>query len=841
MSASSRSPPTSHPNWRISFVLCLYDFKSADPDHLPFKKNEILEIVKQEDSGWWAALRDDKIGWVPSAFLAQLTDDMADILRGMPEELRVPEYDAEVLYNSAPVSNLAQPFNGAISPDTPNARMDDWLSVDELGGKAQYIQVNPPSYLSGRNYPDDVPHFSALSPQSPPHSDGQDAYSIISETSELSPAHSTTQLWQARPCPPSPSTPMPQPQTQPQSLPTTSNSNSRPNLKISPLMINKPTPPTPAVKNPPTPASPAKRPLLSRSRSDSAPSLLANNRLSRRRPIMLDDHSSLSNLSSYIDSDSPTAAQLTTPDLYKSFESPEGLRSPSSVLKSPSSLKSHRSDKVKQLTGDDDAQAFHNAKLAQASLPWYLRPSYSAEDIKLEYDGGVRAGTLTALIERLTVDPLTFSQETALRHVFLTTFRTFATADEVFDIFIERYQMDHPPQLTTEEFQEWKEKKLRRVQKRVLSIFSMWIEEHHMLRDDPQIVPRLRDFLVLVISPPSLALTSKLMLQELDRRVNGQIQSNPSGAATSNKKRKPKPVKTNDLLRMDVLDLAQQLTLYEHRLYSEIRAPECLMWPKTQKGDSVANLVAFCATHDKLAAWVKMSVLANDGLGKRADSIDFWIRIAEKCRVMNNLSSLSAISAALSSTVLARLHLTWAHVGRSSHLEPLTKLNEPTSNFTAYRTLYQSIEGPCVPFIGMFLSDLLHVQDSLKDTVTFPTAGTPPTASAASASSSSLNLASPGASSISSTTSGGSTSTGPPLINFTKRHKLYDAVHAILRHQSKPYAAVIENPQTLGFIEMQLGIAAGKDPAAFWTRSQDLQLNEVAQADIRKGLEAAGF
>lgn len=80
--------------------------------------------------------------------------------------------------------------------------------------------------------------------------------------------------------------------------------------------------------------------------------------------------------------------------------------SPGGTKRSPTS---RRADKVRQLTGDDDAQAFHNAKLAQARLPWYLQPSYSADEIKLEYDGSVRAGTLAALVERLTVDPLSKS------------------------------------------------------------------------------------------------------------------------------------------------------------------------------------------------------------------------------------------------------------------------------------------------------------------------------------------------------------------------------------------------------------------------------------------------
>jgi son of sevenless-like protein len=43
------------------------------------------------------------------------------------------------------------------------------------------------------------------------------------------------------------------------------------------------------------------------------------------------------------------------------------------------------------------------------------------------------------------------------------------------------------------------------------------------------------------------------------------------------------------------------------------------------------------------------------------------------------------------------------------------------------------------------------------------------------------------------------------------------------------------------FIEQQLTNASMKDINSFWMRSQELQQAELAHADIRKGLEAAGF
>lgn len=68
----------------------------------------MLEIVKQEDSGWWAAMRKGgkTIGWIPQTFVKSLTEDMAEKLRNIREELRIYEYQAEQLYNSVPISRI---------------------------------------------------------------------------------------------------------------------------------------------------------------------------------------------------------------------------------------------------------------------------------------------------------------------------------------------------------------------------------------------------------------------------------------------------------------------------------------------------------------------------------------------------------------------------------------------------------------------------------------------------------------------------------------------------------------------------------------------------------------
>ena len=77
-----------------------------------------------------------------------------------------------------------------------------------------------------------------------------------------------------------------------------------------------------------------------------------------------------------------------------------------------------------------------------------------------------------------------------------------------------------PPNLSEEQFEQWKKEKLRPTQKRVLIVLTMWLEEYDLLNQDAEVAPKLQDFLGLVISPPTLALTAKLMLKSLERLVS---------------------------------------------------------------------------------------------------------------------------------------------------------------------------------------------------------------------------------------------------------------------------------------------------------------------------------
>lgn len=116
----------------------------------------------------------------------------------------------------------------------------------------------------------------------------------------------------------------------------------------------------------------------------------------RRRPVLIEDSLSLKRLSVLLEAHGAEEVE----DFIQSPVLPE------SVSGSMRSHSSRSTDKVKQITGDDQAQALHEAKTVQASYPWYLRPIHGDDQIQLEYDGAIKAGTLPAIVERLTLEPL---------------------------------------------------------------------------------------------------------------------------------------------------------------------------------------------------------------------------------------------------------------------------------------------------------------------------------------------------------------------------------------------------------------------------------------------------
>ncbi|KAJ7601106.1 SH3 domain-containing protein, partial [Mycena floridula] len=48
----------------------LYDYEAHNPSTISLRRNEIIEILTQDQSGWWDGVTvNDKRGWFPSNYV----------------------------------------------------------------------------------------------------------------------------------------------------------------------------------------------------------------------------------------------------------------------------------------------------------------------------------------------------------------------------------------------------------------------------------------------------------------------------------------------------------------------------------------------------------------------------------------------------------------------------------------------------------------------------------------------------------------------------------------------------------------------------------------------------
>jgi len=144
-----------------------------------------------------------------------------------------------------------------------------------------------------------------------------------------------------------------------------------------------------------------------RSRSETLPDIPGTRNL-RRRPMLLDDRSHLSRLSTLIESNNVSGIEnfSKSPVVTESFDAFHRV-----ALQSPALRTGRTKTPIRETMGSFPSATLSSAsslagRRDRAASTWFLRPTYEDDDIDLDYDGTVIAGTLPALMERLTLDYL---------------------------------------------------------------------------------------------------------------------------------------------------------------------------------------------------------------------------------------------------------------------------------------------------------------------------------------------------------------------------------------------------------------------------------------------------
>ncbi|KAK0406935.1 hypothetical protein QR680_018899 [Steinernema hermaphroditum] len=178
---------------------------------------------------------------------------------------------------------------------------------------------------------------------------------------------------------------------------------------------------------------------------------------------------------------------------------------------------------------------------------------------------------------------------------------------------------------------------------------------------------------------------------------------------------------TFDVLKVNPEDFASQITLKDLPVFKAI-TPEELSdcgWTEKQKRRLAPNVMAFTDRFNDVCLWTQREILASERCSRRCQTLSHFIKIAKRLLDLNNVHSAFAIVSALQCQSIYRLEKTWHGVSRGdkASLNRMKRLFDSENNWERLRDYVDSQKLPCIPYLGLYLTDLnfLHVTQKKKE------------------------------------------------------------------------------------------------------------------------------
>ena len=356
----------------------------------------------------------------------------------------------------------------------------------------------------------------------------------------------------------------------------------------------------------------------------------------------------------------------------------------------------------------------------------------------------VRGGTLIKLVERLT-----FHQYASPKFVrtFLTTYRSFCSPTQFLDLLISRFNIPLPhsdndldtPSVeglstcgadnvdnnasSSGSSKRFRKEYVQPVQLRVLNVVRHWVDEHfYDFERDENLLTKLTTFInsrkgkSLSRWIHSIFNIIKRRRDDNDAAVKITFQTEPPPTEWHLTK---KPEDFN-IITLHPIEMARQITLIESELFRAVKPSELIgcAWQRDNKESVSPNLLKLVGYTNTLIQWYKKCIIDAENLQERVATVARVLEMMVVFNELNNFNGVLEVAAAMTSAPIFRLKHTFSRVSREhSHLaRALQDANELNDNhFRKYVEKLRSINPPVVPFFGMYLTNINHIEEGNPD------------------------------------------------------------------------------------------------------------------------------